>query len=296
VSRKKKRLQCRTGRRERVSAIKRRAGACVNFYKRFMGDYAKDTAHLSLVEHGAYTVLLDTQYATERGLPGAMPDLYRICRAMGKPEQAAVDRVAAEFFPLCEDGLRWNGRAHDELVDAAPRIDAARENGKKGGRPKAKTHKKPAGLSAETHDEPNSKASQSQNQNQSTPSLRSGVGGACALLPGVPESLVADYLEVRRAKKAGAFTKTAVAGLHREAERAGVSIERALQACCEFSWIGFNAKWFAERQQQAQAQGRGETVYQQSQRERVAEFAPGVAKRPGAIDVESTNVAAITSH
>jgi hypothetical protein len=66
----------------------------VNFYKRFMGDYAKDTSHLSLVEHGAYALLLDAQYAMEKGLPPAYADLYRICRAMTKLEQMTVAKVA----------------------------------------------------------------------------------------------------------------------------------------------------------------------------------------------------------
>jgi uncharacterized protein YdaU (DUF1376 family) len=31
----------------------------VNYYERHIGDYLKDTAHLSLLEHGIYTRLLD---------------------------------------------------------------------------------------------------------------------------------------------------------------------------------------------------------------------------------------------
>jgi hypothetical protein len=72
------------------------------------------------------------------------------------------------------------------------------------------------------------------------------VGGDA--LPGVSSTLFADYMEVRRAKKAGKFTATAAAGILREAERAGVTVERAVQACCEYSWIGFRSDWFAERQ------------------------------------------------
>jgi uncharacterized protein YdaU (DUF1376 family) len=111
----------------------------VNFYKRYMGDYSRKTGHLSLAEHGAYTLLLDALYSTERGLPGGLADLFRICRAMTKPEQSAVARVAEEFFPVSEDGLRYNNRATEELDDAAPAIEAARENGKKGGRPRKET-------------------------------------------------------------------------------------------------------------------------------------------------------------
>ena len=44
-------------------------GGCVNYYERHLGDYARDTAHLTMVEHGAYTLLLDRYYATESPIP-----------------------------------------------------------------------------------------------------------------------------------------------------------------------------------------------------------------------------------
>lgn len=67
------------------------------------------------------------------------------------------------------------------------------------------------------------------------------------LLTGVSDGVVADYLAVRKAKHAGALTETAVNGIKREAARAGISLPEAVQACCEFSWIGFNAGWYAQR-------------------------------------------------
>lgn len=110
----------------------------MNYYERYCGDYVRDTAHLGLAEHGAYTVLLDIYYATERPLPAAYDDLYRMCRAMNKAEQQAVRRVVDQFFPIGPDGLRHNDRCDREILKAAPRIAAARNNGKGGGRkPKA---------------------------------------------------------------------------------------------------------------------------------------------------------------
>lgn len=147
----------------------------MNFYKRYMGDYGRKTAHLSLMEHGAYTLLLDAFYATERGLPASFQDLFRICRAMTKPEQAAVASVAEQFFPVAEDGLRYNGRASTEMEDAAPAIQAAKANGKKGGRPKKQTHEKPAGFSEGTQGE------SSPEPEPDSPSLRSGENRASRL-------------------------------------------------------------------------------------------------------------------
>jgi hypothetical protein len=66
-------------------------------------------------------------------------------------------------------------------------------------------------------------------------------------IEGVSPELLADYLKVRKAKRAGELTKTAIAGLQREATKAGVTMAQAITACVEFSWQGFNAGWYAER-------------------------------------------------
>lgn len=134
----------------------------MNFYKRYPADYGRKTARLTLAQHGAYTLLLDEVYSTEAPLPGALDELYRVCRAMSKPEQEAVRAVADKFFPMGADGLRRNQRADEEITEAAPAIEAARLNGKKGGRPKKETQKEPSGFSLgnpdATQGEPNSKA------------------------------------------------------------------------------------------------------------------------------------------
>jgi uncharacterized protein YdaU (DUF1376 family) len=107
----------------------------VNYYEHFLGDYTKKTGHLRMAAHGAYRMLLDHYYSTERALPAAYVDLYVICKAIERAEQATVRAVADEFFPIGADGLRHNERADEELPRAQKRIRASRENGKGGGRP-----------------------------------------------------------------------------------------------------------------------------------------------------------------
>jgi hypothetical protein len=63
----------------------------------------------------------------------------------------------------------------------------------------------------------------------------------------IPPALLADFLAVRKAKRAGPLTATAIAGLQREADKAGITLEAAVTACCEFGWQGFNAGWYADR-------------------------------------------------
>lgn len=115
----------------------------MNFYKRYMGDYGRDTAHLSLAEHGAYALLLDHYYSTEAALPAELLALYRLCRAFDKSEQKAVESVANMYFPVGEDGLRHNARADREIPKDQRNIETARVNGKHGGRPISKTTAKP---------------------------------------------------------------------------------------------------------------------------------------------------------
>jgi uncharacterized protein YdaU (DUF1376 family) len=248
----------------------------VNFYKRFIGDIQAKTGGLTLAEFGAYDRLLDHLFSTET--PIAKDEVYRICRAMGKDERNAVDKVLAKFFDLTPEGYT-QAKALEEIERAQPLIEAARQNGKKGGRPRKtnnpdETQRVSKNNPAETQHEPSSKASQSQSQSHS-PSLRSGEVGSDTL-PGVSPALFADYMEVRRAKKAGKFTATAAGGLLREAERAGVSVERAVQACCEYAWIGFRSDWFAERQTKARPSA-AEPAWRSEQRERTQIAAPGVA-------------------
>lgn len=115
----------------------------MNYYERHLGDYAKDTAHLSMIEHGAYGLLLDRYYATDAGIPAVQA--HRLARARTDEERQAVDAVLEEFFVLI-DGVWINHRAEEEIEKASQRIKAAQENGKKGGRPRKETQEKPDGF------------------------------------------------------------------------------------------------------------------------------------------------------
>ena len=84
----------------------------MNYYERHLGDYAKDTAHLTMIEHGAYSLLLDRYYGTEQGIPA--DQAHRVARARTREEKQAVDAVLGEFFTLV-DGIWINQRAEEEI-------------------------------------------------------------------------------------------------------------------------------------------------------------------------------------
>lgn len=70
----------------------------MNFYKHFLGDYARATGHLSLIEHGAYRLMLDHFYGACRPLPGNKKAVYRLLRAETEAERRAVDTVSFLFW------------------------------------------------------------------------------------------------------------------------------------------------------------------------------------------------------
>jgi hypothetical protein len=80
---------------------------------------------------------------------------------------------------------------------------------------------------------------------------RAGVTALCP--PEVPAQVWEDWQRVRRAKKGGEVTATALAGLQREADLAGLTLAQAITVCCERSWVGFRADWHANAKPQARA-------------------------------------------
>lgn len=119
------------------------------WYPRNMGEYARDTGHLTMLEHGAYNLLLDAYYstgclprcsnATSNALP--MPDhsrLYRLCSAITKAEQDAVDTVLSYFFHIDGSG-EYKHTKCDEIIEKQEEKHRKRvEAGKKGGAKKGK--------------------------------------------------------------------------------------------------------------------------------------------------------------
>lgn len=103
----------------------------MNYYPRFPGDYLRKTVGLSMIEDGAYTRLLDLYYSDEK--PIEHERRYAAGRATTPAERKAVDYVLSKFFS--RDGeLHRHERADEEIAKAAPRIEAAKQNGQKGGR------------------------------------------------------------------------------------------------------------------------------------------------------------------
>lgn len=259
----------------------------MNYYERHLGDYAKDTGHLTILEHGAYTLLLDRYYGTEAGIPA--DQVYRLARARSDDEKLAVDVVLAEFFTLTQENLWVNGRAEEEIEKMKIKINAARNNGKKGGRPKKEAEipqKEPTENPNETQEKPNGllmgsetitqpKAHQTPDTSNQTPiknkdaaaSIVSGQAEKtqdhptgepkpmtkkeamdCLIGLGVTRPVAVDWLAVRE-KKSAKVTQTAIDGIVREASLANMTVNDALKEGCERGWTAFKASWMDKSRQ-----------------------------------------------
>lgn len=67
------------------------------WYPHYIGDYQRDTQHLTTLEHGAYRLLLDTCYTSNGRLPDDDGDLSRIAKLSLSDWQAIRSRIAVFF-------------------------------------------------------------------------------------------------------------------------------------------------------------------------------------------------------
>jgi len=116
------------------------------------------------------------------------------------------------------------------------------EGGKLGGNPALKVnlednHK----VEIEVKQKPTPSSSSS-----SSSSLSSTKKNTVAPPEGVTDSVWQDWIKLRKEKRA-AVTQTAVEGIQREASKAGVSLQTALETCCARGWTGYKADWVAEK-------------------------------------------------
>jgi uncharacterized protein YdaU (DUF1376 family) len=202
----------------------------MHYYKFNIADWHLATSHLSLEEEAVYFKLINYYYDSEQCIPKETDSVIRRLRLGSVRDIVGI--VLKEFFVLQDDG--WHHlRCDDEILKYHHKAEVNQRIGKLGGRPK-KTQTVSVGIpeiTLTTNHKPIT--------NINTPD-------------GVSESIFKDYLEVRKTKKAK-WTDTALKGLQREASKANISLEKAMQICCERNWVGIKAEWVKDEVKQKQA-------------------------------------------
>jgi uncharacterized protein YdaU (DUF1376 family) len=112
----------------------------MHYYKRNLGDYAKKAGRLTMLQHGAYTLLIDSCYDRE-----VFPTLEQALEwtwASTEAEVEAVKFVLSRFFVLDKEGCYVQDRILEELLhyhknaDTNKRIADEREAKRKENRTK----------------------------------------------------------------------------------------------------------------------------------------------------------------
>lgn len=148
----------------------------MNYYQFFIGDYRRDTVHLTLLEHGVYRQLIDWYYLEETPIPKITEVVMRRLCAKTDDEVKAVNQVLSEYFELTEKGY-IHCKCDKEIAAFQSKVGRARTNGKLGGRPlktevvisglsnqnPRKTHAKPTQKLPITHNPINKDIVESQN-------------------------------------------------------------------------------------------------------------------------------------
>ena len=207
----------------------------MHYYQFNIGDYIKHTMHLSPIEDITYRRLLDMYYDTEAPIPNNIPLVSRRLRI----EVGIVKSVLEEFFEHTDLGYK-NHRADIEIASYHEFLNKQKANGSKGGRPK-KTQTKPIANPSLTQNNPKQEPLTTNHKPIVTTAT------SVAIPFGVTESVWNDFLKQRKAKKSP-VTETAIKGIDREAKKAGISLNEALQTICLRGWTGFKAEWVQKDQ------------------------------------------------
>ncbi|WP_019558504.1 YdaU family protein [Thioalkalivibrio sp. ALE12] len=102
----------------------------MNHYRHHIGDYRKDTSHLSLLEHGVYRQAIDLYYLSESPLPSDMQRLMRLLCVRTADEERALCAVLEDFFTLTNEGYE-HARCKRELEAIYEKSEKARESAQK---------------------------------------------------------------------------------------------------------------------------------------------------------------------
>ncbi len=232
----------------------------MHYFKRNIGDYHKKAGRLSMLQHGAYTLLIDACYDRER-FP-SMDDAIDWCWASSAEEISAVEFVVNKFFDLV-DGLYIQSRIQDEIdnyhknAKTNKRIAVERETKRK----EKSTKREPVvqeSLTVEHEPSPNQEPltinQEPVTKNQEPITKEKKTKPADAVDFSVFKMSPNDLAEVKRIRiqnKGGAIKTQRVAnGLAKEIEMAiaaGLTIDYILTEWETRGWKSFKAEWVVKQ-------------------------------------------------
>lgn len=248
----------------------------MHYYKHHIGDFLKDTGHLSNDQMGVYLRMIWRYYLDESPL---QDDCESIAFAM-RSDEKTIGLILKHFFVLTDEG--WRHKRCDQEIseyhnksEKAKTSALARWNNANALQPD----------SERKADEPKNDA----NHKPLTINHKPKRESAIAQPSDVGEQVWKDWVTLRKTKKAP-VTQTVVDGARVEADKAGLTLEQFLGVWCTRGSQGLQADWLKPNE-------RGktyETAYQKTQRETMEGLAPGVSRNFNPV-FEVQNVTVIES-
>jgi len=245
----------------------------MHYYKRNIGDYHKKAGRLTMLQHGAYTLLMDAIYDREKfpTLEMAIDWVW----ASNQEEINAITFVCLNSSPLKMMFILQN-RMRQEIQEYTGVCQSNSINGKKGGRPKGSKNKPKKTQSVnlktqsvnlkselnrrESESKPNHKpltTNQEPLTNNHKPDKDISPSAQSATPPvkwnkkhfaneliklGANEQHANDWMKSRKA-----FTETAFNGTINQINKSGKSVYEVVAICAENGWKGFKAEYVEGR-------------------------------------------------
>lgn len=246
----------------------------------YAADFLTDTSEMTCQEVGAYIRLLSLQWVNG----GLSSDPMRLANIIGADFHAVWDGIKHKFS-LCDDGKLRNPKLEQVRDTQIAFRNKQSESGKLGAsnrwaKEAAKSNRIPAnsesiatpqnidgdpigdtnGESIALRSSSSSSSSSLSLSPTSTPKTKTNKTKTLVPTPeGVSTATWNDFQTLRKSKKAP-VTAAAMAGIQREAKKAGWTLENALIECCSRGWTGFKAEWARDDRKKTQHQLNNECI------------------------------------
>lgn len=243
-----------------------------------VGDWITGTKLMSAVEKGVYIDLLTFYYSVER--PITEDECKRIARAYANAEQDAMQYVLQNHFAYvdgayvhkkCEEVI---SKTLEKQVDIRSKKQKAAHARWEKERAKKKSQSKIAGEDARAYagaeqvdsmrnadamltnnHKPITNISTNKKEKVEKEKKTSKSKAVLSKPDDVSSNQIwIDFLALRNARHAP-LTETALNIIRKEAEKAGITLEQALETCCMRGWQGFKAEWYLKGQNRFQSTG-----------------------------------------
>jgi uncharacterized protein YdaU (DUF1376 family) len=202
--------------------------------------YKNKTLHLTAEQDGIYRRLIDHYMETRQPLPDNNHALARISGVSGECFEHASSIIRA-FFKQEKGGLLSHETCNQLLDEQDNQAKFRSERAEKAANKRWQNQKD----TCSEHASSNARAMLGDATITVNNNSNSKVSNNIIAPDGVFEDVWRDFVTHRKAKKAP-VTNTALAAINREAVKAGIGLQEALETIVNRGWTGFKAEWIKE--------------------------------------------------